>query len=189
MKIVLREQGEITATNVLYKHDFDKAMKRVSKEELVKKSDEVSEGLVATRKPRTSRKRAEGKIEGITIISMDPQTPGEGIDDAQITTSTQTAPVHASTRESAFRNVSSLSERESAFRNVKTTVECLADKLINDAKSDSTGKLPVISTEDQNLIDESIPSESDDDDDLIIAQVLKRSRLETHGGASSSKSP
>ena len=48
--------------------------------------------------------------------------------------------------------------------------------------------VPELSVEDHNLINESVPNnDSDDsDDDIPLKEALKRSRIETHGGASSS---
>ena len=48
--------------------------------------------------------------------------------------------------------------------------------------------MPELSVDDQNLINESVPGEDSDDsdDDLSLREALKRSRIETHGGASSS---
>ena len=55
-------------------------------------------------------------------------------------------------------------------------------------RSSSLGKMPEFSVDDQNLIDESVPGEDSDDsdDDLSLREALKRSRIEIHGGASSS---
>ena len=47
--------------------------------------------------------------------------------------------------------------------------------------------VPELSVDDHNRIDESVPNiNSDSEEDVQLQEALKRSRIETHGGASSS---
>ena len=50
----------------------------------------------------------------------------------------------------------------------------------------TTPIVPEMSQHDRNIIDESAPIGSDSDNDLVLTETLKKSRIETHGGASAS---